>query len=120
MHEQSIHNSKTEAIAQGMNQNINKEMPFYPDLFYRPPPGPNENLQPPRIERKTDVSPRIDLEFEEISLYQEGIITKTYQRPNKSYFQEPIELENLINIGRLVQKFLLKLADIDKILKIIQ
>ena len=30
------------------------------------------------------------------------------------------ELENLVNTGRLVQKFLLKQADIDKILKIIQ
>ena len=30
------------------------------------------------------------------------------------------ELENLVNTGRLVQNFLLKQADIDKILKIIQ
>ena len=37
-----------------------------------------------------------------------------------SYFQEPEESEDLINTGRLVQKFLLKPADIDKILKIIQ
>ena len=43
-----------------------------------------------------------------------------YQRPDKSYFQEPQELESLINTGRLVQKFLPKQADIDKILKIIQ
>ena len=43
-----------------------------------------------------------------------------YQRPNKSYFQEPCELESLINTGRLVQRFLPKQVDIDKILKIIQ
>ena len=66
------------------------------------------------------MSPRIDLEFEENSPYQEGIISETYERPDKSYFQEPKELENLVNKGRLVQKFLLKQADIDKILKIIQ
>ena len=53
-------------------------------------------------------------------MYQEGIITETYQRPDKSYFQEPRELENLVNTGRLVQKFLLKQADIGKVLKIIQ
>ena len=47
--------------------------------------------------------PGIDLEFEENSLYQEGIISETYQRPDKSHFQEPKELENLINMGRLVQ-----------------
>ena len=95
-------------------------MPFYPDPIYRPPPKPTENLLLPRIEIKTDVSPRIDLEFEENLLYQEGIISKTYQRPDKSCFQEPKELENLVNTGRLVQKFLLNQADIDKILKKIQ
>ena len=43
-----------------------------------------------------------------------------YQRPDKSYFQEPSELESLINTGKLVQKVLPKQMDIDKILKIIQ
>ena len=43
-----------------------------------------------------------------------------YQRPNRSYFQEPPELESLVSTGKLVQKFLPKQADIDKILKIIQ
>ena len=117
MHEQSISNSSTEAITRGMIQNINRDIPFYPDPIYRPPPKPKENLQLPRIESKTDVSPRIDLKFEENLLYHEGIISETYQRPDKSYFQEPRELENLVNIGRLVQNFLLKQADIDKILK---
>ena len=37
-----------------------------------------------------------------------------------SYFQDAQELESLINTGRLVQKFLPKQGDIDKILKIIQ
>ena len=35
-------------------------------------------------------------------------------------FQEPPELDSLINTGELVQEILLKQADIDKILKIIQ
>ena len=43
-----------------------------------------------------------------------------YQRPGRSYFQELLELYSLLNTGKLVQKFLLKQADIDKILKIIQ
>ena len=97
-----------------MIQNINREIPFYPDPICRPPPKPTENLQSPRIESKTDVSPRINLEFKENSPYQEGILSKTYQRSDKSYFQELKELENLVNTGRLVQKFLLKQADIDK------
>ena len=45
---------------------------------------------------------------------------ETYQRPDKSFFQEPQELEGLVNTGKLVQKFLPKQADIDKILNIIQ
>ena len=97
-----------------------REIPFNPDPIYRPPPKPTENLQSPKIESKTETSPRIDLEFKENSLYQKGIISETYQRPDKSYFQEPKELENLLNIGKLVQKYLPKQADIDKILEIIQ
>ena len=62
----------------------------------------------------------IHMDFEENCTYQEGVITETHQRPNKSYFQEPSELDSPINTGKLVQKFLPKLADIDKILKIIQ
>ena len=73
----------------------------------------------PRIESKVDTSPRIDLEFEENSTYQEGIISKTYQRPDKSYFQELQELENLVNMDMLVQKFLPKQDEIDTILKLI-
>ena len=53
-------------------------------------------------------------------MYQEGIISEAYQRPDKSYFQELRELESLVNTGGLVQKFLPKLPDIDKILKVIQ
>ena len=43
-----------------------------------------------------------------------------YQRPDKSYFQEPRELESLINTGRQGQKFLPKQADIDQILETVQ
>ena len=64
-----------------------------------------------------DVGPRIDFQLKENSPYQEGRLSKTYQRPHKSHFQELKELENLVNMGRLVQKFLSKQANIDKILK---
>ena len=42
------------------------------------------------------------------------------QGPGRSCFQEPQELSSLVGTGKLVQKFLLKQADIDKISKIIQ
>ena len=36
--------NKTEAITRGTIQDKNRELPFYPDLICRPPPGPPENL----------------------------------------------------------------------------
>ena len=67
-----------------------------------------------------DTRPKIDIKFEENSPHQEGISSEVYQRPNKSYFQEPKDLESLINTHNLVQKCLPKQADTDKILKVIQ
>ena len=111
---------KTEAITYRMIQDKNRKLPFYPDPIYRPPPRPAENLQPNNAVSKPDTRPKIDVEFEENSPHQEGIISEFYQRPSKSYFQEPKDLESLVNTGRLVQTFLPKQADKDKILKIIQ
>ena len=54
----------------------------------------------------------INRDFKENSPYQEGVILETYQRPDRSYFQEPPELDRLINTGKLVQKFLPKQANI--------
>ena len=41
--EQSV-SSKTEAITRGMIQDKNRELPFYPNPLYRPPPRLPENL----------------------------------------------------------------------------
>ena len=60
------------------------------------------------------------MEFKENSPFQEVVISEMYQRPDKSYFQESQELESLINTGKLVQRFLPKQADVDKILELIQ
>ena len=68
----------------------------------------------------SEFDPEINIDFEENSPFQEGMISEMYQKPDKSYFQEPQEMDSLINTGRLVQMFLLKQTDIDKILKIIQ
>ena len=45
---------------------------------------------------------------------------ETFQRPDKSFFQSPRELENLINRETLVHRCLPKQIDINKILKVIQ
>ena len=43
-----------------------------------------------------------------------------YERPDRSYFKEPSELKDLIDTTKLVQKFLPKQTDIDKILDVIK
>ena len=67
-----------------------------------------------------DLDTDINTDFEENSPFQEDVISETYQRPDRLYFQEPPESDSLNNMGRLVQKFLLNQAIIGKILKIIQ
>ena len=51
---------------------------------------------------------------------QEGIISEMYERPDKSYVQEPYKLKDLIDTTKLVQKFLPKQTAIAKILDIIK
>ena len=50
-------------------------------------------------------NPNVNLDFEENSPFQEGIMLETFQRPDKSFFQNPKELGDLINKENLVQKF---------------
>ena len=61
-----------------------------------------------------------NIDFKENSPYQEGIISETYERLDQSYVQEPIELTDLIDTIKLIQKFLPKQIDIDKILNVIK
>ena len=100
-------------------QKISKVIPFYPDPVYWSPPKPVK-IPMPEFPGKMDIDQELNTDFKDNSPFQEGVISETYQRPDKSFFQEPQELESLINTGRLVQKFLPKQADIDKILKVIQ
>ena len=107
------------------NKSLVPDVPFHPDPVYRPPSKPirpvmsnqQRSQSSPGIE---DINPNINLDFKESSPFQEAVLSKTFQRPDKSFFQEPKELGNLINKGYLIQKFLPKQADIDKILKVVQ
>ena len=59
------------------------------------------------------------MDTEENLPFQEYIISEIYEMPDKSYFQEPIELKNLIDTRNIIQ-FLPKQTDIDNILQIIR
>ena len=80
----------------------------------RPPPKPPDNLS------KQQEAESSKIEIEENSPFQESIISEVCERPDKSYFQEPIELKDLIDTNNIVQWFLPKQTDIDKILEIIR
>ena len=80
----------------------------------RPPPKP-----PDKPLKKQEVESS-KVEIEENSPFQENIISEVYERPDKSYFQEPTELKDLIDTNNIVQRFLPKKTDIDKILAIIK
>ena len=55
-----------------------------------------------------NINSDINLDVEENSPFQEGIIFEAYQRPDKSFIQEPKELKDLANTSNLIQKFFTK------------
>ena len=67
-----------------------------------------------------DINPNINFEFGENSPFQEGVMSETFQRLDKSFFQDPKELGDLINKEHLVHRYLPKQTHIDKILEVIQ
>ena len=42
-------------------------------------------------------------DIEENLPFQENIISEIYERSNKSYFQEPVELQDLIDTNNVIQ-----------------
>ena len=98
------------------------DAPFHPGPILRPPIKPiKQNMTHDQSSQNAqDINPNINFDFEENSPFQEGIMSETFQRLDKSFFQEPKELGDLINKGNFVHKYLPKQMDIDKILKMIQ
>ena len=107
----------------------NVKQPIGPRIEYRPIPlysDPILRLSPKPPDSNDTSNDLLDLDterninFEENSPYQEGIICEMYERLNKFYFKEPSELKDLIDTTKLVQKYLPKQTDIDKILDVIK
>ena len=96
-------------------------IPFYPDLILRPPPRPHDVTDLKDTGKALlDLDMGRNINFEENLPYQERIISETYEELDKSYFKESSELKDLIDTTKLVQKFLPKQIDIDKILDVIK
>ena len=95
--------------------------PPYHDPYARPPPRPPDVTDPLDSQKDlldNDLDRNVDIE--ENSPFQEGIISEIYERLDTSYIQEPQELKDLIDTTKLIQKYLPKQTDIDKILDIIK
>ena len=95
--------------------------PSYHDPYSRPPPKPPDISDPLDSQKDLlDNDSDRKIEIEENLPFQEGIISEIYERPDNSYVQEPQELTDLIDTTKLIQKYLPKQMDIDKILDIIK
>ena len=85
------------------------DVPFHPGLTYRPPPKPIRSNMPSSQESSQssssvdNINPDINLDFKENSLFQEGVISETCQKPDKTFIQDPKELNDLINVGNFIQ-----------------
>ena len=91
---------------------------MYPEPTVRPLPKPPELIDKTQSKQSTRLDPNVD--FEENSSHQEGIISETYVNLDQTYFERPQELTDLVNTTKLVQKYLPRQADIHKIPDVIK
>ena len=103
-------------MPKSMIESLRSEMlPPYLVPQNRPPPKLPDDLL-----KKQQVVESSKIEIEENLPFQESIISEVYERPEKSYFQELTELKDLIDTNNIIQQFLPKQTDIDKILEVIR
>ena len=107
------------------NDRMINNNPFIPDVPFHPYPLRRQSIKQnitceQNSQNEQSISPNINFDFEENSPFQEGIMSETFQRPDKSFIQNPTELGDLINKGNFIHKYLPKQMDIDKILEVIQ
>ena len=102
------------------DRGINNDKSFSPDVLLHLLHKPLLKWQDIDKAIPNNSSSSINLDIEENSPFQEGIISETIQRPDKTFFQKPKSLEDIVDTGNLIHKFLPKQMDIDRILQIIQ
>ena len=73
------------------------------------PPNVRLPSKPPNVDNITtspSLGPEPNMDIEENSPHQEGIITETYVVPDQSYLEQPQELIKLVNTLKVVQRYL--------------
>ena len=96
-----MHSTDSTHSINNADDRIANKKPLMPDAAFnlgpilRPPPKPiKQNLthvQSSQNSNTKDINPNINFDFEENLPFQEGIMSETFQRPDKSFFQEPKE-----------------------------
>ena len=74
------------------------------------PPSVRPPLKPPNVDNANttpNLGPDPNMDNEENSPHQEGIITETYVVPDQSYLEQPQELIKLVNTLKEVEWYLL-------------
>ena len=66
------------------------DVSFHPGSVYRPPPKPiKEDMSYPQSSQSStnieDINPNINFDFKENSPFQEGVMSETFQRLDKSF-----------------------------------
>ena len=75
------------------NNPLIPDVPFHPGPVYRCPPKPikqdvsNTQSWQQSSNSIEDINPNINLDFKENSPFQEGVMSETVQRPDKSFFR---------------------------------
>ena len=92
------------------DRGINNDKSFSPDVLLHLDPLCTPLPKQQNIDKffPTNQDTSINLDIEENSPFQEGIISETIQRPDKMFFQNPKRLEDIIDTGNLIHKFLPK------------
>ena len=102
------------------DRGINNDKSFSPDVLLHPLHKPLLKQQNVEKVIPNNNSSGNNLDIEENSPFQDGIISETIQRPDKMFFQKPKSLDDIIDTGNLIHKFLPRQMDINRILQIIK
>ena len=78
--------NSTQGTNSAHDRSINNNNPFAPDVPLHPDPLLKPSTQ--QNTNKISYNPNINLDFEENSPFQEGIMSETFQRLDKSFFSE--------------------------------
>ena len=63
------------------------DVPFHPDPLLRPKQPIKQNIaHEQNSQNEQNIIPNINFDFQDTSPFQEGIMSETFQRPDKSFF----------------------------------